>query len=237
MDSVARRVTAAALAAALLALVVVGSAVRLPLPPALFVEPPLGSDPAADPYAPDDSFDLSRILGMEDGNDWSGIDLSWIGAVGGIVLLAAVVAVIVRLVRRFRRVRISTTTEGAADLDVVTEDDAMRIPVLLRGVEAARASLAAHADPGDAVVAAWLALEEAAHDSGLDRNPAETPAEFTVRVLAATGADARATTELLELYHGARFSRHVVTTADVDHAADCLGRIAASWPTPIEVAP
>jgi hypothetical protein len=101
--------------------------------------------------------------------------------------------------------------------------------VLLRGVEAARLSLASIAEPTDAVIAAWLSLEDAAAESGVRRHPAQTPTEFTLGVLTATKADADATRELLALYHLARFSTHPVTAEDVERASRCLGAIAASW--------
>ena len=134
--------------------------------------------------------------------------------------------------RRFQRIRASgpVTAESIATVEDDEEGIAEEsLPALLRGVEAAQASLAEHPVPSDAVVAAWLQLEEAAAESGLVRPPAQTPAEFTVTVLAATRADERATLELLELYHRARFSRHPVGPPEVAAAADCLGRISASW--------
>ena len=65
----------------------------------------------------------------------------------------------------------------------------------------------------DAIIAAWLALEEAAGRSGATRAPAQTPTEFTIEVLAATPATPAAVTELLGLFHLARFA-HTETTAD-----------------------
>jgi len=104
------------------------------------------------------------------------------------------------------------------------------LPALRRGVAAARQVLRGAADPGDAVIAAWLELEKAAASSGIDRAPAQTPTEFTAAVLAATRADPGATRTLLGLYHRARFDPHAaLTSADTAEAGRCLERIAASW--------
>ena len=84
-------------------------------------------------------------------------------------------------------------------------------------------------DPGDAVIAAWLSLEDAAAESGVRRHPAQTPTEFTLAILRSTRADADATRELLALYHLARFSTHPVTADHVERAWRCLGAIAESW--------
>jgi len=92
------------------------------------------------------------------------------------------------------------------------------LPALAEGVEHARLALAEHVPPGDAVVAAWVALEHAAQRTGVVRDPAQTPTEFTVAVLDETRADPAATRSLLDLYLRARFSEHPLTAADVTAA-------------------
>ncbi|WP_127571334.1 DUF4129 domain-containing protein [Georgenia faecalis] len=120
------------------------------------------------------------------------------------------------------------TTQEAADVDV--EPD---LPALRRGADAADALLRSAREPGDAVVAAWLALEDAAASSGVPRDPAQTPTEFTTAVLDATAADPGATRALLRLYHRARFATGDHLTADdLDQARACLRRLAASWQEP-----
>ena len=66
----------------------------------------------------------------------------------------------------------------------------------------------ASGSPGDAVIACWVALEAAAATAGISRLPAETPSEFTVRVLALGNVSGSALSELAELYREARFSSH-----------------------------
>ncbi|MEI8409092.1 MULTISPECIES: DUF4129 domain-containing protein [unclassified Kribbella] len=60
----------------------------------------------------------------------------------------------------------------------------------------------------DAVIACWVALEDAAASAGVARDPAETPAEFTVRVLGVGGISEPELVRLGELYREARYSTH-----------------------------
>jgi hypothetical protein len=102
-------------------------------------------------------------------------------------------------------------------------------PAVRQGVSDAQQLLDTILDPTDAVLAAWVALEDAAARSGLPRHPADTPTEFTARVLTATEADAEAVTRLLGLYHRARFSAGGVSPDAVTEARRCLAALAASW--------
>lgn len=102
-------------------------------------------------------------------------------------------------------------------------------PAVQEGVRTAQQLLDTVTDPTDAVLAAWVALEDAAARSGVPRRPADTPTELTSRVLAATEADADAVTTLLGLYHRARFSADGVGPAAVLEARRCLAALAASW--------
>lgn len=102
-------------------------------------------------------------------------------------------------------------------------------PEVQRGLGLAQHLLDTVADPTDAVLAAWVALEQAAGRSGHPRRPADTPTEFTVEVLSATPADRSAVTALLGLYHRARFSGHGVGADAVVEARRCLDALARSW--------
>lgn len=113
--------------------------------------------------------------------------------------------------------------------DGVASDNEPELPVLRRGVAEAQRHLDQIGHAGDAVIAAWLALEDAAGDAGVQRGSAQTPTEFTLAVLARTSADPDATNELLGLYHRARFSDQPVGDVEVAAAKACLGRLAASW--------
>lgn len=77
-------------------------------------------------------------------------------------------------------------------------------------------------DPRNAVVACWVALEDAVHRSGLTPERSETAAELTHRVLARWDVDPGAITALSEVYREARFSRHPVTEEQRSTAVDAL---------------
>ncbi len=81
--------------------------------------------------------------------------------------------------------------------------------------------------PRNGVVQCWHRFEQQAAAAGLARRPAETSAEFTLRMLDLVDADAHAVGVLADLYREARFSRHelgedaraeAVAALDVVHA-------------------
>jgi Domain of unknown function (DUF4129) len=156
------------------------------------------------------------------------LDVSWLAPLAIVLAVLAVAALMWWLWLRYQRSAVEQRTarqvSGALVLPSTPE-----VPVLRQGVAAAQRHLDQIADPNNAIVAAWLALEAAASSSGVHREPAETPTEFTVDVLAATAADPAATRELLALYHRARFSAAGVTRADVSAASRCLVVLAVGW--------
>ncbi|MDR1799980.1 MAG: DUF4129 domain-containing protein [Bifidobacteriaceae bacterium] len=105
---------------------------------------------------------------------------------------------------------------GTIDLDLDQVADAVELA--LRALDQA-------ATPRDGVVAAWVALEEAALRQGVPRDPAQTPTEFTVALLGATPAPPAATAALCAMYHQARFSSRPVADADCAQAATHLRAI------------
>ncbi|MEU8225151.1 DUF4129 domain-containing protein [Kribbella sp. NPDC048915] len=118
------------------------------------------------------------------------------------LVIAAVVAVIVVLIVRIvRRVRLPHVESVEQDWERLKSE---------RLAEAVDTGLA-RIDTGtatDAVVACWVALEQAAASAGVPRDPAETPAEFTVRVLGIGGISEPQLIRLGELYREARYSTH-----------------------------
>ncbi|MEU5691627.1 DUF4129 domain-containing protein [Actinosynnema sp. NPDC020468] len=96
--------------------------------------------------------------------------------------------------------------------------------VLARGARTALRELRARdgGPPGDAVVAAWLALEHAARESGVERRPHQTPTEFTGDLLGRHRVDEAATIALRTTYHRARFGTTGLTTADVTRVEAAL---------------
>lgn len=78
----------------------------------------------------------------------------------------------------------------------------------------------------DAVIAAWMQLEQAATAAGSGRPASATPTEFTVVLLQRYAVDADAMTALLSLYHRARFGGQALPPAAVDEALAAVRTIA-----------
>lgn len=105
-------------------------------------------------------------------------------------------------------------------------------PVLRTGIERALLALDGEREPADAIVRAWLGLQETAEDSGIVRRQDETPTEFTTRIVSRALVDDRAIRTLLRLYLRARFSDHPVTHDDVATVRTALENLIQSWPAP-----
>lgn len=130
---------------------------------------------------------------------------AWLKALWQAVVYLAIAAVVVFLglviYRILRRVRLPQTEPEEAGWE------RMKSARLAEAVDAGLAQL----DSGtatDAVVACWVALEAAAASAGVPRDPSETPAEFTVRVLGVGGISEPQLIRLGELYREARYSTH-----------------------------
>ncbi len=128
----------------------------------------------------------------------------WVKALWQALFYAAIALVALLLVRTLYRVLSKVELPEAEK-----EADWERLKVD-RLAEAVDSSLAA-VDSGtatDAVIACWVALEDAAASAGVARASSETPAEFTVRVLGVGGISERQLLRLAQLYREARYSTH-----------------------------
>lgn len=149
-------------------------------------------------------------------------------ALAVVTLVVLLVVLLVGLARRWR----AAVERRAAEPEILTPglDGAAFDDAHLPGLRAAVALAGRHLDddvpPGDAVISAWVALERAAEQTGVRRDPAATPTEFTVAVLDATQVDPAAIRALLELYLAARFSEHPLTDDDVERARASLQTLA-----------
>lgn len=122
-------------------------------------------------------------------------------AVVYLVIAAVVAFVIVVIVRILRRVRLPHLEPDEPDWErMKTERLAAAVDTGLARIDSGTAT--------DSVIACWVALEQAAASAGVPRDPSETPAEFTVRVLGVGGISEQHLVRLGELYREARYSTH-----------------------------
>lgn len=161
-------------------------------------------------------------------------DISWIVLAAAAIVILVVAALIWRAVRRRLRVPEQDLTPVIADAlgDQAPEPEPAPEPVQVRrGLDLAHDRLSEQREPRDAIERAWIGLEEAAADSGMRRLPAETPGEFTARVVVRVASDRAAASALLDLYLRARFSDAPVAAAEVDRAREAVDALRASWTT------
>ena len=96
---------------------------------------------------------------------------------------------------------------------VPPHDDFVKLEAVAAAIaadaEAQRAALD-HGEARNAIVECWSRLESLVTLSGFDRDPADTPAEFTARILSYYPVDPVAISELSSLYREARFSTHAM---------------------------
>ncbi|WP_022917564.1 DUF4129 domain-containing protein [Ruania albidiflava] len=194
---------------------------ELEAPPTTDVTPPPATGTASSTVTPGEQMEWEDVPGP---------DLSWLAIVITVIGAAAVVLVLLRVLAYLRRPREKEPDEPGTTADYGEVEPEPDLPVLRDGVRTAVEQLRAVGPPRDAIVAAWLAMEDAANRSGVPRRPAQTPTEHATAVLDRTAADRRATERLLHLYHRARFSTQDPQPADVEDAAAALEELAASWP-------
>ncbi len=147
---------------------------------------------------------------------FSGFGIS-VTAVFALIALAAALVIGMTLLAALSTAAGSIATRRRSD-DVVDpaapEPGAASVIETAAGLDAAAgAALAAldeGTDPRQAVIAAWLGLEQAAARAGTQRRPAETPGELAQRLLAGHAVSPVTLARLAGLYREARYSRHVV---------------------------
>ncbi|AYG04887.1 DUF4129 domain-containing protein [Gryllotalpicola protaetiae] len=162
----------------------------------------------------------------------------------GVVVAAAAVLVgwlVVRVLLRLWATRTAQPVIGAVadDEPPLAPDESAEpeaepdAPIVHRGLRLALDELAGDREPADAVVRAWLGLQAAAEDSGVERRAAETPTEFTTRVITRVQADGAAAAQLVEVYQSVRFGAHEITSAEVRRARAAIEKLLDSWHEPV----
>lgn len=153
-----------------------------------------------------------------------------VAVVVAVLLLALLVRVLVRRIAdRGRKVRRDQVAASSGVFAVVDPDTAVPPPVMQRGIARALALLDEPRAPADAVVEAWLGLEDAAVAAGAGRGAAETAAEYATRIVARFDTDRDAARRLLRLYQDVRYGARQVDGGAVDTARACLLRLQESW--------
>lgn len=158
-------------------------------------------------------------------------DIRWLGIIAALLiglLVAALLTIAVRQLLAVRRERTRADPDGlTAGTTADSLGDDVDLPEIQDAVTRALAHLDGHARPRDAVVAAWVALEEAAERAGTRKDPAQTATEFAGTVLAATPAPPAAVARLRTLYQRARFTDRPIDRPAVTQAREALADIAA----------
>jgi hypothetical protein len=142
--------------------------------------------------------------------------LTWLvaGSAAALLLLGPAAVVARRRARRERRAVVPDLVERVGS-----------------GLRRSLADLESELDPRLAVQRAYARMEESLGEIELSRAPAETPTEFTARVLRVLGASAAAASDLTGLFEVARFSDHPMDEDDRRRAITSVRRVEA------EVAP
>ena len=158
---------------------------------------------------------------------------AWIFIGLGILAALAILFFVVRLIVRTVRGIVSTHIEDVPDVDSLETGASLDGAGLNRHeivdvVEEALRRLDQAPTPTDAVILAWLAFEEAASRHGMDRDPAQTPTEFTALILDRSPVPPSDAARLRTLYSQARFSTIPTAPADVGQARGALEHIARS---------
>jgi hypothetical protein len=155
----------------------------------------------------------------------------WVGAIVVVLLALALAFGLWRWwgAHRLPAAPLSPRPAVAATQALAAPEPEPEPEALLSGIALALSVLDEQREPGDAVVRAWLGLEQTAEESGIVRRPSETPTEFTSRILRGAFAEDAALRTLLRLYLRSRFGDHPVTAADVSEVRDALQQLLASW--------
>lgn len=159
----------------------------------------------------------------------------------GIVLMvlvaAAVLALLVLIVRALlrawrerplRRRDAADVAHGVDDLSVAPDPE-VAVTVIQRGIAGALLALDDRMAPTDAIVAAWVGLEESAADAGVSRAASETAGEFALRIITLRSGIADDAVALLNLYERVRFGTYVAVEQDRVAARAALRRIEEVW--------
>lgn len=144
-------------------------------------------------------------------------------ALAGLCFLIICVRVGLRALRTRRTLAPQSESE-----DAPSEVEASAVAASL---QAAAQALERSATDGNAIVAAWLAIEARLTEEGYGRYSYETSSEFVERVVGSVGLDNSHLARLGELYRIERYSSTETRPASVEEARDLLGALSGELET------
>lgn len=198
------------------------------------------SDPVPPPSAQPVPTTMPGPTGLPEGIEIDPASSAVLRAAAGILVLLVAAGVIVllviitRAVLRAWRNRPTERREGAevaaeiAGAPAVPEPQVV-VDAIRRGIAGALQAIDDRALPADAVIAAWVGLEESAADAGVARAPSETPGELALRIITRRSGIEDEASELLALFERVRFGAHEATEAERRAARSALRRIEEVW--------
>jgi hypothetical protein len=146
------------------------------------------------------------------------VDLSWFANATLVLVAITVIVIVLYWLSRREWTRPARKAAPFTTLPEITPEE------LLEAADQFD-SLITQGSARNAIIACWVRLEQAVEQAGLSRDPAETAAEMTARVLRAYAVDARSIEALAALYREARFSTHDMDDGHRRRAQDALGEI------------
>lgn len=159
-----------------------------------------------------------------------GIILMVLVAGGFIALLVVIARALVRAwLNRRLRVRDGDATASDVDPLAASPESSLATRAIRRGIAGALRVIDEPRPPSDAIVAAWIGLEESAADAGVRRSVSETPGEFALRIISRRPGIADEAAALLRLYERVRFGTYAATENDRVAARAALRRIDEVW--------
>jgi hypothetical protein len=145
----------------------------------------------------------------------------------GLILAIAIIRLIVKALRGLAIAHIDPLPAGTTW--PVGQARTLAPAQVDQAIDQAITRLQEAASPSDAIIGAWLALEEAASRHGVVRQVWQTPTEFTRTVFRLGDRVGQPLDNLRRLYARARFSDQPSSSADVDAAQQALTEIRRSW--------
>lgn len=223
MSAIPRPLLLAALCCAVLAgAVTLSGPVQIQIPQPILDLLDVPDIPPAEPVAP-----VIPPVGpgpQEKGGNW----------LGKAILLGAILLMLYIFLRVTRRgIALLTSALRNRMVDVRTQgqgatadpDKQVLLPLMHQATQVGQGYLRSATTSKDAIIAAWLSLENAAKEAGTTRDPAQTPTEFTLQVLADTPATPHAIQELLVLYQQARFTSDPLQSDARSKAIDIMAKL------------